>query len=741
MNTPNWAAMLMSEPADLFCSHFSSVRIDLDKPALLGLVAIDARAGQVFLNAIGVTSREYLLPDRRGAWTVLVENGSQKLTGKFAQHAIPPDSDVQTVSAIGGMVGSSGESTWRELEAISPTVPDLGNKIKLTPFERAILRDLSYVEEVCARPKAYLKFETTRLLVSQARRIPARAIAYLAAHTEDWERPTLRAVQPKRILSEVRQDEFDIYENRLTTRLVDRLLLVINPRISEVQKARRILSELLDYQSSTGGSHWRAERICSLWAETVSAAQSEKRARHTLDKLITIQRRLLALKDSTLYREIPKNADVSDSLKTTNILATDPIYKNVALLWLEWSRHVARGQKVPAEVFAEYRTFCESFKRYCLVLVVRALSQLGISANMPEEMHSVSSRTTIQLNKRNMTLEVLSSGAIQIREQGQPLIAFFPLPAAIDCARTEEELDTWLGDVCSAVCASKPSHSNVVLYLSAMAGAMKTLSSGANMRLQTIGNQPSLGKVRDFGFVPVSPWEIDCVERVARCLRWVITGRSLRLYPATVDADPPQELVARPCPRWFRMVGHSLLVVRHPRRDEWSASDIDGIHERAQEAVRAAEDVERKTIEAKERRRTAPHEQKVLAQNVRMAKRAIVEARSAYEVVDRFRSQIQRLLQDTEDVSECPVCKTPADPVLGFRWDQKFYEFTCGDCNAQWGVRTCHCGERVPFLLSGSAAAAIDRTPGWIDRNLGRDVLAAPRSDGKFECSACGSSV
>jgi hypothetical protein len=227
MNTPNWAATLMNEPAELFCSAFSDVRIEIDKPVLLGLAAIDSKGAQVLLNAVGLTSREYLLPDSRGTWTVLVKNGSHKLTGKFAQHAIAPDSDVQTVSAIGSMVRSSGESTWRELEAISPTVPDLGNKIKLTSFERAILRALSYVEEVCARPKAYLKFETTRVLVSQARRIPARAIAYLAAHTEDWERPTLRAVQPKRILAEVRQDEFDIYENRVATRLVDRLSLML----------------------------------------------------------------------------------------------------------------------------------------------------------------------------------------------------------------------------------------------------------------------------------------------------------------------------------------------------------------------------------------------------------------------------------------------------------------------------------------------------------------------------------
>ena len=239
-------------------------------------------------------------------------------------------------------------SRWEELDQIAPTVPDLGKRIQLTAMEQAILRYLPYLEEAFARPKAYLKTETARVYVSQARRIPARAISYLAAHTEDWERPTLRSVRPKRVLAEVREDELDIYENRVAVRLVDRLLRVVQPRILELRKAQRILSDLLDYSTSAGGSHWRAGRICSLWAESVSALQSEKRSRTTLEKLVSIRQRLRALLDSPLYRTISRRADVADELKLTNILATDPIYKHIAILWLAWGGKspVGRSQLV-----------------------------------------------------------------------------------------------------------------------------------------------------------------------------------------------------------------------------------------------------------------------------------------------------------------------------------------------------------------------------------------------------------
>ena len=57
---------------------------------------------------------------------------------------------------------------------------------------------------------AVSRVEIERTSVSRARRFPLQAANYLAAHTEDWERPTLRAVVPKRILAVVREDQFEI---------------------------------------------------------------------------------------------------------------------------------------------------------------------------------------------------------------------------------------------------------------------------------------------------------------------------------------------------------------------------------------------------------------------------------------------------------------------------------------------------------------------------------------------------
>src|SRR5437016_2284235 len=123
MSTRNWAAMAMSETPIVLRSHFSDAPIDPQHPALLGLTDIDASESKVFLNAVSVASRSYLLPDGRGSWAVLYQNGARRLTGTFAHHTLPVDSDIEPVMALGEMVTKTSRSTWSELESISPTVP------------------------------------------------------------------------------------------------------------------------------------------------------------------------------------------------------------------------------------------------------------------------------------------------------------------------------------------------------------------------------------------------------------------------------------------------------------------------------------------------------------------------------------------------------------------------------------------------------------------------------------------
>ena len=52
---------------------------------------------------------------------------------------------------------------------------------------------------------------------------------------------TFRGIRPKNVLSLVREELLDIYENRVTVRLIDHLLVYLRRRIRDVEKLRNEL--------------------------------------------------------------------------------------------------------------------------------------------------------------------------------------------------------------------------------------------------------------------------------------------------------------------------------------------------------------------------------------------------------------------------------------------------------------------------------------------------------------------
>jgi len=147
------------------------------------------------------------------------------------------------------------------------------------------------------------------------------------------------------------------------------------------------------------------------------------------------------------------------------------------------------------EVFAEYRNFCESFSEFCLLLLVRALSQFGISADVGEAGSRIAPGTTVRLSSADLRLAVVSSGAIQLCAKERVLMSFVPLPTAINRARSDDELEEWLRGICSDLHGVAASSHTIVLYLSSVAGASKTRSPRANGRVRTIGNEPNIERL------------------------------------------------------------------------------------------------------------------------------------------------------------------------------------------------------------------------------------------------------
>ena len=134
-------------------------------------------------------------------------------------------------------------------------------------------------------------------------------------HTEDWDHRRLRGISPKRILAEVRHDQFDIYENRVTARLLDNLAAYLNRRISKLNSLIRMFQEKEDFSSEMSGTYQRHRRISKLWGESIDANEGRRKAEATLKELERLKYKLMSLHGSTLYEEVPTTRLRADHLE------------------------------------------------------------------------------------------------------------------------------------------------------------------------------------------------------------------------------------------------------------------------------------------------------------------------------------------------------------------------------------------------------------------------------------------
>lgn len=415
--------------------------------ALLGrFVVRESAPGELFMNSLPACDGMFVVPESGGRWHLL--RAAERVDGTFARAQMLDPLDIASIRTVGRSLGEvvAQGGTWLDVLDVSPLVPGMSNRAEFQRFEQLLKENVGHLEEVCRRPRTHLRVEVERMAVSRARRFPAQAANYLAAHTEDWERPTLRSVVPKRILATVSEDQFDIYENRVAVRLVDHVVVYLHRRVHEVTRLLRVFGEATgNHDAAAGGSHWRQRRIYKLWGETLDASEAKRKAERTLGQLRHLLFTISGLKDSVLYREVPRRATVGTTLTMTNILSDDAHYRSVAELWLEWARLGQEQAVRPRAYFEEMQDLCRSFDSFVLLLTLRALDQLGFE---PTDLERSLSDREVEVRHGSRVVRLswaTTTGAILLHGEGAEPLRIVPLCSSL-AALDDEQLRGVLAD-------------------------------------------------------------------------------------------------------------------------------------------------------------------------------------------------------------------------------------------------------------------------------------------------------
>ncbi|HRE88115.1 MAG TPA: DUF2357 domain-containing protein, partial [Myxococcota bacterium] len=416
--------------------------------------------------------------------------------------------DLEQARELESTVATHTNSSFEALAAAKPIA--LTQDIDLLWNERdaELERSVTLIERICRDPHTLLTTTTELEPVHRARRTRPTALSYLAAHTEDWLHRGVVRVRPRRVLAERRDTVLDVYENRLVARLIDRVLGLIQARLGKLERRETLYKEVAENLESAFASpdraspnwEWRAQRLCELWGKETMDQTRDQVARETQLKLEDVATRASACRSSELYLAISRHARMDREPHMTNVLRSERRYRQARAHWVTLGPNEAKP--IPPQTTTDFMTFAA-------MLVARALSQLNYrvtSAPAPE-------RVLVDDGLGSVLFERDKRGVLLSRD-GNPLLRVLSLPVALDSLS-----HTHLKAVANTV---EPAAEDTILLCW---NPISKANATTKLSPQAHNTPPYAGLAHDprpldleIGILPVSPWDLGSVERVARAL-------------------------------------------------------------------------------------------------------------------------------------------------------------------------------------------------------------------------------
>ena len=192
---------------------------------------------------------------------------------------------------------------------------------------------LTHLKEAVARPILDLKEEEIKQPTSRVKKFSSRSLEYLAGHSEDWRNRSFVGVHPQRLLSLVRDDKWETYENRLMFTLCKILISLINQRLQKLKNLDNAYNEIeLYYQEVNSVDYLSMEsELSSLLKKYDRDKVKENREllKQTIDFLKYLQRVISSFWNSSLFNNlkiIPNvEVDINHDIMT-NVLMNNQHY-------------------------------------------------------------------------------------------------------------------------------------------------------------------------------------------------------------------------------------------------------------------------------------------------------------------------------------------------------------------------------------------------------------------------------
>lgn len=649
---------------------------------------------------------------RRPGWTGRWASGGTHLldpvTGSESRD-LATSEDLDGIASLQPTLEEAAATgSWKQFVEAPLLAGHDEDTLRLEPRERLLTQNLPSIAHITERFITRLGERAELLPVARVKRPARRALERLAAHTEDWAGRTLSGPVPRRALAVTRDEDANLYENRMVAELVHPILS--SALLARIRKLRRLASDLAELNPAQHvGTYQRTKRLYSFWGDDAQkAAESHVQASATLESLEKLAAWIQALRGSTLLLLLRGKPTGQRSLRRTNVIINDRHYRASGEVWTAFERPEI-GVESAGDKQERIVGRLKAFDLYVLGLVVRALNDLGYrpaTGSLPgpgESAALVGSWGQADLLRGHdgvLTLTCLGSST-----------RIVPL---IDLLGPDDDHDV-LGERWAELEAAAAQAPTLVVYLAGSASIRSNSDQALAAAMTSAVNDALVLRGALVG-VPASPLETTSLERVAR-------GVSSALRTPPLIAYPP-EIVATDGPMPARIVAHLMTAdIGQPNLPPLFARE---------DPLRL-------------RRPLTPTEQARLdavVADLSAAVRGSDWQRDLGRYISGLRASFERAAESLVPLLTCPVCAEQAEAPSVQR-EGDVFEIKCLNCGTRWGHERCgNCQARIPIIEPDQRLLNPEITgPGWVERIYGQDALSSPcwarTAANRYICPEC----
>lgn len=205
------------------------------------------------------------------------------------------------------------------------------------------------LDKITREPRSILRYDEDIVAVERAKKTSAKSVRHLASHTENIrDIDEDNYVTPKKVLIEIPEQEYAIYENRFIKTLINRLYLFVKNRYEIIKN--NVESFQKDRLSGSANFDFNDTKVELNVDLTITKDLDDKKINeHNYDLLSRTEKLnylITGLKNSQFMKMLKNAPDVHPPIMKTNIIMKNPEFRNAYNLWIFLDKYSILGYDV-----------------------------------------------------------------------------------------------------------------------------------------------------------------------------------------------------------------------------------------------------------------------------------------------------------------------------------------------------------------------------------------------------------